>query len=99
MKTLEQIKLARPEIAVTVTWEHDPDFEWDADGPDPQGEGYLPYNVTVTAYRVANGDLIRGQAHLGGCYSANGGQDDPEVSGYLPQLVREAVSELDRLTP
>lgn len=97
MKTqskIETLRQTNPEIAISVHWEVDECFQWDGDGPDPQDEGYEPHNVTVTASAIREGVLIQSHAYLGGCYSADGGEDDPEISGYLDQLIDEAVADL-----
>ena len=97
MKTLskiESLKASNPEIAITVEWELDEYFEWDGDGPDPQDEGFNPYTVIVRASRIAKGELETGEAILWGCYSKDAGKDDPEISGYLDQMIDEAVKNL-----
>lgn len=107
--TIEQLKIARPEVAVIVTWEIDHDYEWDGDGPDPIKEGYYPHTVDVVAYAIREGKLYEGCASLGGCYSKGinypdihgylDGINDPDIHGYLDQLVNDAVRDLDeRLT-
>jgi hypothetical protein len=93
MTTIERIKAERPDIAINVSWEYDPHFEWDGDYP--LEDGYEPYDVTVTASKIVNGKLIQGNAYLGGCYSKDGGKDDPEIGGYLPQMIEEAIEEVD----
>lgn len=84
----------KPNHAFTVDWEEDPFDIWDGDGPDPEESGYTAYNVTVTATAIHDGKLVTGKAYLGGCYSKDGGKDDPEVGGYLPQLKEEALAAL-----
>jgi hypothetical protein len=93
MTTLKKIKNERPDIAITVKWEYDPYFEWDGDYP--LEEGYEPYNVTVTASKIVNGNLIQGNAYLGGCYSKDGGKDDKDIGGYLEQMIEEAIEDVD----
>jgi len=95
MTTIERIREERPDIAISVIWEHDPYFVWDGDMEDPEKDGYLPHNVTVTASKIVNGKLIEGNAYLGGCYSKDNGKDDPEIGGYLPQMIQEAIEEVD----
>ena len=95
MNAIETLKQSRPEIAVQIIWEEDPYFQWDGDCEEP--ENMTPYNVEVRASRVVNGKLVSGHAYLGGCYSADAGKDDPEIGGYLPQMIEEAVAELDAL--
>lgn len=96
LNIIDRLKIERPEIAIVVKWEEDHDFEWDGDGEDPITDGYYPYNVDITASRIVNGELLEGTASLGGCYSKDGGKDDPEIGGYLNQLVDDAVAELDK---
>ncbi len=95
MKTFEKLRQTNPEIAVTIEWELDPEFEWDGDGPDPQDEGFNPYTVIVRANRIIEGELETGEATLGGCYSKDAGKDDPKVSGYLDQLIGDALKDLN----
>jgi hypothetical protein len=99
LNIIDRLKITRPEIAITVTWEEDHEYEWCGDGEDPITEGFYPYNVDITASTIRNGELIEGNAYLGGCYSKDGGKDDPEIGGYLDQLVEEAVAELDKAKP
>jgi len=93
MTTLERIREERPDIAITISWEHDPHYVWDGDFP--LDEDCEPYDVTVTANKIVNGKLIQGNAYLVGCYSKDGGKDDPEIGGYLPQMIKEAIEEVD----
>lgn len=87
-----------PRIALTVTWEPDYDFVWDGDGPDPTDAGYQAYDVKVSAKTVVDGSLLVGDEYLGGSY-AKPGQFDPDINGYLPQLLQEAVIALGRQIP
>ena len=92
---IESLRLARPDVAITVSRSHDSYFSWNGDGPDPRDEGFDPYNVDVVASTIHNGVLIEGRSSLGGSYFR---EDEPigEIHGYLPQMVEEAVEELDR---
>ena len=92
-------KLARvaPTIAFEVRYEEDPTFEWDGSGPDPAEDGvFAAYDVDVCARTIVKGKTIETCASLGGHYEkpekveAGGGN----VSGYLPQLLRDACTEL-----
>lgn len=91
---IEELRRTRPDVAVKVTWEEDPYYSWDGDGPDPVEDGFLPYNVTVTAMAICKGNLIEGHDHLGGCYSKLG-EHCPEIHGYFPQMLEEALEALD----
>lgn len=82
-----------PHIAIDVSWDEDPYFRWDGEGPDPREEGYIPHDVTVTAMAIIDGRQMDGKAYLGGVYEKPGEQDQ-DVHGYFPQMVDEALSEL-----
>lgn len=77
----------------SVSRELDPNFVWDGDGPDPQEEGFNPYDVTVACRTVINGEQVEGESYLGGCYFQ---PDEPigEIHGYLTQMVEEALDDL-----
>ncbi len=91
---IELLRALRPDVVITVTREIDSRFSWDGDGPDPRDEGFSPYDVTVTASAIRNGVLYEGTDTLGGSYYQ---PDEPlnEVHGYLPQMVDEAMENLD----
>ncbi len=91
---IEALRLSRPDIAITVTRELDFNFRWDGDGPDPEDEGFDAYDVDVKAYAIRNGTMYEGSASLGGSYFL---PDEPtaDIHGYLPQMVEEAVEELN----
>ena len=91
---IEALRASLPDVAITVTREEDPYFVWDGDGPDPIENGFEPCNVTVTASTIHHGELIQGKSTLGGSYFE---PDEPcaDIHGYLPQMVEEAVEELD----
>lgn len=97
MKTqskIETLRQTNPEIAISIHWEPDYDFVWDGEGEDPALVYMTAHNVEVRASRIVAGELQTGKAFLGGCYSADAGKDDPEISGYLDQLTDEAVADL-----
>jgi hypothetical protein len=91
---IEELRVSRPDVAITIERELDPYFSWDGDGPDPRDEGYSPYTVTVMAIAIRNGELLTGDDSLGGCYYRPNEPID-DVHGYLPQMVEEAVDELN----
>ena len=92
-KLLADLRESRPDVAVSVSWDVDSYFHWDGDGPDPAEEGYLPHDVTVTATAIRDGKLAEGHSYLGGSYSEPG-EYCPEIHGYFPQMLEEALQEL-----
>ncbi len=94
---IEQLKLSRPDVAITITRFEDP-IPWDGDGPDPSEEGFTCYTFDVTASTILNGEMIEGSASLGSCwYRADDDSDTArEIGGYLPQMIDEALEELDK---
>lgn len=100
--TAEQIfsrlKELAPLVAFTVTHAPDHYFSWDGDGPDPRDEGYDPHDVTVSAATIHAGTVATGENYLGGHY-IKPGEPDPEISGYLPQMLDEAADELTAALP
>jgi hypothetical protein len=74
----------------------DNDFRWDGDGPDPEDEGLYPYDVTISAKAIVFGQVVEGEAFIGGHYM----EEDEEIGnigGYLPQLLEDAAQELKTL--
>jgi len=98
MTTLEQTRHFRPDLAITVSWEFDPSFDWDGDMKDPAldpDNPLFPHDVTVTASIIRRGVLIQDSVYLGGCYAPLDGPYDEEIDGYLPQLIDDAIQCLD----
>lgn len=89
---LAHIAIVRLEVAVEVFWTEDPHFQWDGDCEEPADMS--PYIVEVRASRIRKGQLETGHAYLSGCYSADAGKDDPEIGGYLSQMIDEAIAGL-----
>jgi len=94
----ERLRRIAPNVVFQSSRDPDQTFRWDGDGPDPSEEGYLPYDVTVTARAIVRGELVEGNASLGGSYYK---PDEPvgSIHGYLPQMLKEAAAELLRIAP
>src|SRR5262245_45607761 len=90
LKKLEKIA---PDIDFVVNWEEDAHFVWDGDGPDPRDEGYIPHDVDVIARVVLGGEEKKGTQSLGGVYDKPG-EEAPDIHGYLPQMLDEAITDL-----
>lgn len=91
------LKIAAPSIVISATKEIDNSFRWDGDGPDPVTQGLYPHDVTVTARAIVNGEIIEGNAYLGGSYFESDAKGVGDVHGYLNQMVDEALCVLDGL--
>ena len=91
---IAELATLAPLVHISTTWEEDPYFIWDGDAPDPSADGYLAHNVTVTAMRIEWGALREAESHLGGSYSQYRGPHCPDIHGYFPQMVEEALDEL-----
>jgi len=95
---LFRLKRLAPSIAFEVSHERDENFVWDGNGPDPQDEGYVAYNFDVTASAIVKGETVKGESTLGGSYNLPA-EIDPDIHGYLPQMLREAgLALISRLT-
>jgi hypothetical protein len=82
-----------PHIQFSTSRSEDHSFQWDGDGPDPKLRGYHPYDVTVSARVIAGGEIVEGNAYLGGSYYRRT-QATGDVHGYLPQMLDEALDAL-----
>lgn len=94
---IELLKQTRPELAITVSHEIDPNAVYDGDVTDSI-EFCVCYDWTVTATTIHKGELIEASAYLGGSWYLvdDRGESYQEVSGYLSQMIDEAIEELDK---
>ena len=90
MKKLREIA---PSIHFEAEYSVDVHAKWDGDGPDPIDEGMNAYYVDVFARAVVGGKSLTGQSSLGGVYEFPN-KHDPDIGGYLPQMLEEAVNDL-----
>lgn len=88
-----ELKRIAPNIAFSVDWTEDPNFKWDGDGPDPRDQGYLFYDVEVNAKTIIHGEEYEGKKYLGGV-DGKPDEQDPDVHGYLPQMLQGAVADM-----
>jgi hypothetical protein len=101
-KLLDLLKTVAPQIAMSIAWEVEtnPDISIFArgqglDGEDP--DGWTCWQSTVTASAIAGGVMLEANAYLGGTWERYGddpAEVNPEISGYLPQMAKEALTEL-----
>lgn len=93
-KIFETLEKIAPGIAFDVEWEEDQFFDWDGAGPDPREEGFVPHDVDVYARAIQRGDLKEGRESLGGAYDKPD-ELDPDIHGYLPQMLDGALEQLE----
>lgn len=85
------LKKLAPNVYFSAGRKLDPSFIWDGDAPDPAEDGFDPYDVTVRAAAIINGELIEDSDSLGGSYfKENEPLDD--IHGYLPEMLQEAAA-------
>jgi hypothetical protein len=100
---IAQLKVERPDVVIEVVRTPDPYSVWDGD--EPIGDEFVCYDHDVIAYTIRDGERVEGRNSLGGSWY------DPfdktpenldclaEISGYLLQMVDEALEELDGQLP
>ena len=104
---LQHLRQAAPQIAITIHWSPDPDDcwgdainrDWTA-GLDP--DDWQAWQSEVRAVAIVGGTMIQGSAYLGGTWekaSDHPAQSNPDISGYLPQMLEEAVLEIVAQVP
>jgi hypothetical protein len=98
---LARLAQLAPSISIETIWEHDMDcrdITKDCDmpeGTDPAD--WQAWQSEVKASAVVNGRHVSGNAYLGGTWEKYGddpAQSNPEISGYLPQMIQEALQNL-----
>ncbi len=91
---LSALRRIAPNVSIETNWSEDADFIWDGEGPDPAEEGYFPHTVEVAVtVETDDGETFSGVDFLGGTY-ARPGVEDPNVSGYFPQMLEMAFKDL-----
>ncbi len=101
-KLLEALRKIAPSVALSVEWSHDPDSTWGdiserMDGENP--EDWQPWNSEVKASAIVDGVEISESSHLGGTWEKacdHPSQSNPDISGYLPQMLQEALLALGK---
>lgn len=98
---LKRLATIAPSIAIKTDWTHDPDSRWSdisqCFDPDEDPDGWEPWNSEITASAIHGGKLATGSAYLGGTWERFGDnpeESNPDISGYAPQMIEEALSEL-----
>lgn len=102
---LARLALLAPSVSIETIWEHDADcrdIRKDCDMPaDTDPDDWQAWQSEVRASAIVGGKLLTGSAYLGGTwekYGENPAEVNPEISGYLPQMIEEALRELGQQT-
>lgn len=99
---IEILKVSRPDVAVTVIRTENPHCLWDGDEPIDQNV-FTCYDHEVRATTICNGELVSASDYLGGSWydvddmNADNQACIAEISGYLPQMIDDALDALDAL--
>lgn len=103
---LAALATVAPSIAIEVIWEYDADLRditKDCDMPaDTDPADWQAWQSEVRASAIVGGKSLSGSAYLGGTwekFSDHPSKTNPEISGYLPQMIDEALTELLRMLP
>lgn len=96
---LETLRTIAPNVAVAVHWSHD-DGSFNGAGDWTEGEDPDEWQVwqsEVVASAILRGQEVSGNANLVGIWeksSDHPATSNPDISGYLPQMLEEALEEL-----
>jgi len=86
-----KLKDLAPGVAFSVEWSPDPHSLWDPQWGDQ--EEFEAFDVDVFARTIEAGEIIERFSSLGECWEIPD-KKDPEIGGYLPQMLQEAAKEL-----
>lgn len=106
---LAALATVAPSIAFRTEWTPDPDCRFDEHGMTAPGgcfhgedpDDWRCWQSEVTATAIVGGEMLTGSAYLGGTwerYGDNPAESNPDISGYLLQMLEEALDELDGQT-
>lgn len=93
--TIADLRVWCPEVNISVTREIDDFAVWDEKELGEKPDDCQPYVFTVTARTIRNGEMLTGESTLSESWCT---PDEPidDVHGYLPQMIDEALGELDK---
>jgi len=94
-----------PSISIQTIWTEDesPDNSIFSKGCGLYGEDpddWACWESAIEATIIHNGEMVTGSAYMGGTwekYGNNPTKTNPDISGYEPQMVEEALEELKAL--
>jgi len=100
---LASLAAVAPSISIETIWEHDDsltDIRTDCEGmknEDPAD--WQAWQSEVRASCIVKGKEVSGSDYLGGTWEKavdHPAKSNPEISGYLPQMIHEALNELGK---
>jgi len=98
-------RIAIPQVALSTLWEPDEDARFDEHGMTKPGgcfyqedpEDWQAWQSEVRAVCIFDGRVYQGSSYMGGSWYRDEDEpqaSDPEIGGYYPQMVCEALEEL-----
>lgn len=99
---LARLAAVAPSVAIETIWEHDADARWDMAPECGDPDEFTAWQSEARASGVIGGAVVSGSDYLGGTwekYEEHPAKSNPEISGYLPQMIAEAVKELGKQVP
>ena len=96
----EKLAAIAPSVAFNVIWTHDEDARWSDLAEVMQDENpddWQAWQSEVTAEAIVDGTELTASTYLGGTwekYGDNPWESNPDISGYLPQMLEKSVDEL-----
>lgn len=90
-----------PAICIETIWEHDEDARWDIEDNTLDPDDFTAWQSEVRASVILDGKLVSESAYMSGTWEKYGDdprKSNPEISGYLPQMIQEALRELLKRT-
>lgn len=103
---LARLAAIAPSVSIEILWSHDEglsDIRKDCDGMDDEDPNdWQAWQSEVRASAIVGGKTVSGSAYLGGTWEKacdNPAKSNPEISGYLPQMIDEALGDLLAVAP
>jgi hypothetical protein len=100
---LAELAKVAPSVSIETVWEHDDDADdsfFADNGQD--ADDFTAWQSEVCATAIVAGKAVSGSAYLGGTWEKacdHPAESNPEISGYLPQMIEEALRNLAKEVP
>lgn len=104
VNTIRELDLDPDNTVIETIWEYDDDPDWDIfDGGNAlhgdSTDDWICWMSEVRVTTIRKGEFVTGSAYLGGTWEKAGdhpSKSNPEISGYYPQMLEEALEELSK---